>query len=99
MSEEKNIYNKNLSELRSSGYEIADGEPDIRSWRVRTNQNQDIGEVKELLFDTSSLRVRYVVVQLDGKPLNLVSRKLLIPIGLAELHYKDKEHKTKNNIT
>ncbi|MEO6000422.1 MAG: DUF2382 domain-containing protein [Chitinophagaceae bacterium] len=90
MSEEKNSYNKNLTELRSSRYEIAEGEPDIRGWLVRTLQNQEIGKVKELLFDTSSLRVRYVVVQLDGKPLNLVSRDLLIPIGLAELHEKEK---------
>jgi hypothetical protein len=85
MPEEKNIFNHNLKELHSSGYEISDGEPDIKGWKIRTVNNQEIGKVDELLFDISSLRVRYLVVDLQGKPLNLISRDVLIPIGLAEL--------------
>jgi hypothetical protein len=81
----ENILNANLKELHSSGYEVSDGEPDIRGWKVRTNDNRDVGKIDELLFDVSSLRVRYLVLDLQGKILNLVSRHLLIPIGLAEL--------------
>lgn len=89
MSQEKNTANYSLTELHSSGYEIADGEPDIRGWKVRTNLNEEIGKVKELLFDTMSLRVRYLIVDLDGKRMNLIDRDVIIPIGLAELHEKD----------
>ena len=90
MPEDKKIVdNSNLKELHASGYEIAEGEPDIRGWKIRTAQGVEIGKVKELLFDTVSLRVRYLAIHLNGKPLNIVSRDVLIPIGLAELHKKD----------
>ena len=52
---EKPIANLNLKELRSSGYEMRDGEPDIRGWKVKNNQNIEIGKVDELLFDVQSL--------------------------------------------
>ena len=87
---EKPIANLNLKELRSSGYEMRDGEPDIRGWKVKNNQNIEIGKVDELLFDVQSLRVRYLILDLDGKPLNLVSRDVIIPIGLAVVDKPDK---------
>jgi len=86
---EKIIVNGNLKELHSSGFEMRDGEPDIRGWKVKNDQNQVIGKVDELLFDTESLRVRYLILDLEGKPLNLVSRDVVIPIGLAELDKGD----------
>jgi|SRR5690242_6870521 len=86
---EKVIVNGNLKELHSSGFEMRDGEPDIRGWKVKNDQNRVIGKVDDLLFDTESLRVRYLVLDLEGKPLNLVSRDVLIPIGLAELDRAD----------
>ena len=85
MSKEKIIVNENLHELRASGYEMAKGEPDIRGWKVINNANQEIGKVKEVLFDVAHQKVRYVIVDLDGKPINLQSRDVLIPVGLAEL--------------
>jgi hypothetical protein len=39
-----------LSELKS--YKVADGEPDIRGWEVRTISGRQLGEVSELLVDT-----------------------------------------------
>jgi len=87
---EKIIVNGNLKELHSSGFEIRDGEPDIRGWKVKNSKSEVIGKVDELLFDTDSLRVRYLILDLDGKPLNLISRSIIIPIGLAELDKPDK---------
>lgn len=87
---EKAIVNGNLKELHSSGYEMRDGEPDIRGWKVKNNLNREIGKVVELLFDVESLRVRYLILDLDGKPLNLISRDVIIPIGLAALDKADK---------
>ena len=85
MTRETIVVNENLKELRSSGYEMADGEPDIRGWKVVDSQNVQIGKIKELLFDVVSMKVRYLVVDLDGKPINLMSRDVVIPVGLAEL--------------
>jgi hypothetical protein len=41
-----------LSEL--SSYKVADGEPDIRGWDVRTISGRQLGEVAELLVDTEA---------------------------------------------
>jgi hypothetical protein len=87
---ENAIVNGNLKELHSSDFEIRDGEPDIRGWKVKNNLNKVIGKVIELLFDTESLRVRYIILDLEGKPLNLLSRNVIIPIGLAVLDKADK---------
>jgi len=75
-----------LIELRKSDFEIADGEPDVRGWKVKNNNGQTIGEIVELLFDPFTQSVRYLLVHIDGKPLNLISRTVLIPIGLADIH-------------
>jgi stress response protein YsnF len=83
---DKNINDNRLQELRGSGYEMADGNPDIRGWHVRNLQGQVIGKIEELLFDAQSRKVRYLIVNVEGKALNIVSRKILVPVGLAELH-------------
>jgi len=90
MSTKEYVYKNHLKELQESGFEMANGEPDIRNWKVISNQNQEIGRIVELLFHEVSRRVRYVVVDLNGKPLNLVSRNVIIPIGLAELNKVEK---------
>jgi hypothetical protein len=74
-----------LTELHRSGYEVADGYPDIRGWSILNGAGQKIGEVVELIFDPLSNSVRYLVVHIEGKPINLLSRDVLVPIGLAEL--------------
>jgi len=85
MSQTRHVSNGTLRELHNSKYEMVDGEPDIRNWKVVGLQNQEVGSVSEILFDDISHRVRYLVVQINGKPLNLISRPVMIPIGMAEL--------------
>jgi hypothetical protein len=46
--------------------------------------------VEELLFNEVSHRVRYLVVNINGKPLNLISRSVLVPVGLVDLLKDDK---------
>jgi sporulation protein YlmC with PRC-barrel domain len=50
-----------LSELNS--YKVADGEPDIRGWEVRTISGRQLGEVAELLVDTDAGEV--VMLDID----------------------------------
>lgn len=49
------------------GYTIADGEPDIRGWDVRTLNGREIGEIDDLLIDTDRGEVVMIEVELrDG---------------------------------
>lgn len=84
-----NMKQRRLQELDHSDFEIVKGEPDIRGWDVRNARGQKIGEVEELIVDAQQKKVRYMVVDLDDNELKLQHRKVLLPIGLAELHEKD----------
>ena len=83
--------NDRLEELGSSDFEIADGQPDIRGWKVNDINANYVGEADELIFDKTTRKVLYIVVDLDDNELNLESKKVLVPIGLATLHEQDDE--------
>jgi sporulation protein YlmC with PRC-barrel domain len=83
MKEEKH---DRLQELDRSNFEIVKGEPDIRGWDVRNRDGYKIGSVEELIIDAQEKKVRYMVVDLQENELKLNHRKILMPIGLAELH-------------
>lgn len=74
-----------LQELDHSNFEIVKGEPDIRGWDVRYKNGEKIGSVEELILDAKANKIRYMVVDLDENELRLEHRKVLIPIGFAEL--------------
>jgi hypothetical protein len=81
---------RRLQELGESDFEIVDGQPDIRGWDVKNAAGETIGEVEELILDAQTRKVRYMVVELDDDALNLdEDRKVLIPIGIAQLHEDD----------
>lgn len=52
-----------LSEL--DDYEFAEGSPDIRGWVVIDENGEEIGEVDDLLIDTTSHEALYAVVDMD----------------------------------
>ncbi len=81
--------NTHLQELGGSDFEIAEGQPDIRGWTVKDRQGNTLGEVEELIFDPQSLKVRYMVLDVEDNLLDTESRDVLIPIGVAELHDSD----------
>ena len=73
-----------LSEL--DDYYVADGEPDVRRWKVKTADGRDAGKVEGLIVDLGALRVSYLEVKLDRRALRLGhSRNILIPIEAAWL--------------
>lgn len=74
-----------LRELRGSGYEIVDGEPDIIGWSIRDAGDRKLGVVHDLLFEPEVQKVRYIIAHLKDNDYDLDRRKVLIPIGLAEL--------------
>ena len=84
-----NMKHRRLQELDRSDFEIVDGEPDIRGWDVKNTAGRKIGEVEELIVDARQKKVRYMVVDLDDNELKVDHKKVLIPIGMAELHQDD----------
>lgn len=73
-----------------SELQVADGNPDIRGWDVRTAAGEKIGTVTDLVVDTQLMKVRYIEAQIDQVTNNddLPSggaRHVLLPIGSARL--------------
>jgi uncharacterized protein (TIGR02271 family) len=83
--------NSSLQKLSGSNYEIADGQPDISGWDVRDENGKRIGDIDDLLFDEQSRKVRYLVVDLADNGLDLDDKKVLVPVGIAQLHNNDDE--------
>ncbi len=79
------VYSR-LEELSGSDYEMTDGQPNIKGWDVKNEKNEVIGDIDELLFDPHTRKVRYIIVDTDANDLKLEARKILIPIGVVELH-------------
>jgi len=80
-----NMKHRRLQELDRSDFEIVKGEPDIRGWDVKYTNGEKIGAVEDLIVDAKEKKVRYMLVDLDDGKLKLKHRKILVPIGLAEL--------------
>jgi hypothetical protein len=86
--EDQDLEYSRLEELSASDFEVADGQPNIKGWDVN-ELGEVIGDVDELLINPQTQKVRYMVVDTDANGLRLEARKILIPIGVAELHEDD----------
>lgn len=84
-----------LSDL--DDFEVADGYPDPRGWRVLTADGTEVGKVHDLIVDTGSMRTRYLDVKLDHDKISTAGTRrdddwdALIPVGSAQLAENDDE--------
>ena len=84
-----------LSDL--DDFEVADGYPDPRGWRVLTAEGTEVGKVHDLIVDTGTMRTRYLDVKLDHDKLATAGTRrdddwdALIPVGSAQLAENDDE--------
>jgi uncharacterized protein (TIGR02271 family) len=77
-----------LDEL--DNFKVAEGDPDVRGWEVRSADGRKIGEVDNLLVDTGAMKVRYLDVDLDDEIAgDERDRHILVPIGYARLNEDD----------
>lgn len=68
-------------------FEVADGDPDIRGWDVKTPDGMRLGKVEELIADPSTMEVRYMEVKVDSKAAGRSDTQYaLVPIGTARLN-------------
>ena len=71
-------------------YEIADGQPDIRGWEVRTADGKVVGRVDSLIADTAAMEVRFIEVEANRNVLGTArDEHILVPIGAAQLNDDD----------
>jgi len=62
------------------GWTVAEGEPDIRLWEVRTVGGRELGRVSELLVDPDAGEVVMLDVDLTGE-----AREALVPIRIVQI--------------
>jgi len=73
-----------------SDMKVADGDPDVRGWEVVSADGRKVGEVDNLLVDTSAMKVRYLSVELEKDVRGSDGdRNILIPVGHARLDESD----------
>ena len=61
-------------------WDVAEGEPDIRSWEVRTIGGRELGKISELLVDPDAGEVVMVDVDLSGS-----HQHALVPLRMVEI--------------
>jgi hypothetical protein len=61
-------------------WDVAEGEPDIRGWEVRTIGGRELGKIKELLVDPDAGEVVMLDVDLSGS-----DRHALVPLRIVEI--------------
>src|SRR5436305_8375197 len=61
-------------------WDVAEGEPDIRGWEVRTIGGRELGKVKELLVDPDAGEVIMMDVGLTGS-----DRHAMVPLRIVEI--------------
>jgi uncharacterized protein (TIGR02271 family) len=67
-------------------YEVAEGYPDPRGWTVSAADGAPVGEVKDLIVDTGTMRTRYLQVRLASELASSGDdRDVLVPIGTARI--------------
>lgn len=67
-------------------FEVAEGYPDVRGWRVDAADGTEIGRVHELLVDLDAMRTRYLDVRLTSEVAAAPEdRDVLVPIGAANI--------------
>lgn len=81
----KNERLDHLEELDHSDYKIAEDQPNIENWKILETSGKKVGKVKDLIFDKDAMKVRYIVTNLKDGDLLREDKKVLIPIGRAQL--------------
>jgi hypothetical protein len=76
---------------RLNGYGVDSHHRDPRGWDIVNADHRSIGEVKDLIVDTSTMKAVYLDVELDSKLFDLGSDPhVLVPLERAEREGKHK---------
>lgn len=79
---------RRLGELRD--FKVAENDPDVRGWGVKTPDGRAVGEVEELIVDPDARKVRYLEVGLDRQSFGLQNaRRVSIPVESAQVSHRE----------
>ncbi|MFW5972972.1 MAG: PRC-barrel domain-containing protein [Bacteroidota bacterium] len=94
------VYQDNLVTLKElKKFKVAEGDVDIRGWRVTSSDGVNVGVVAELIVDREAMKVRYIDVHLNRDIFDReVDRHVLLPVGLARVA-ADQERVRLDNTT
>lgn len=71
-------------------YQLAEGEPDVRGWKVFEANCTPRGSIDSLILDTEADEIRYLSVTSDGK-------KRMVPVGMVDIDEADRQILLKSN--
>lgn len=77
---------EHLEELKDSDYKLADHQPDIYGWNAVDATGKAVGVVHDFLFDRNEKEIRYLIVKLQGGGTAKGEKKIIIPIGKAQVN-------------
>src|SRR4051812_3498848 len=87
------VRDQGLISLDDGGWEVAEGEPDVRGWDVVTADQRKIGEVDDLLADPTAMKVRYLTIELEDDVVSTVQAERTIRVPIARARLQEREHK------
>ena len=71
-------------------YQLAEGEPDVRGWKVFDANCKSLGSIDNLILDTDVNEIRYLSVTGDGS-------KRMVPVGMVDIDSSDQQVLLKSN--
>ncbi|MGF1923441.1 MAG: PRC-barrel domain-containing protein [Bacteroidia bacterium] len=83
-------YNQ-LQSLTNSSWELPNPKQNVMGWEVKNEGGAYLGVITDLLYDTQVMTVRYLVIDLSENGMQLDDKKVMIPVGLANLHPSENE--------
>ena len=90
---------EHLEELKKSNYKISDHLSGIYGWQVLLNTGDEVGRLKDFLFDRNHKRIRYLVVTLVKDRNTKENKNILIPIGKAEINQQPEKIVIQKEVT
>ncbi len=81
------VYQDNLVTLKElKKFKVAEGDADVRGWRLVSSDGVKVGKVSELIVDRDAMKVRYLDVHLNRDLFDRdVDRHVLVPVGMARV--------------
>jgi hypothetical protein len=72
---------------RLNGYAVERHQTDPRGWEIVNSDHRRIGQVEDLIVDTSTMRAVYLDVELDAKQFDLHDDpRIVVPVERADRH-------------
>jgi uncharacterized protein (TIGR02271 family) len=80
-----NFTTNTLQRLSDADFKVADNEPDVRGWTVVASDGDELGQVDDLIIDTTARKVRYLEIEPDAAHRSAGAEALYVPVQQADV--------------